>query len=375
MALKFFLGPTQGPPPAGVNQGNIEARAAKLARMEFRPLLTVHQVPRAAKRCNLREDFWSALKNSFSSIRCAKPSPSVWLVDGASRSRAAGFLDRTLPPITGRPHRCKPMPTNAIACFSTVNRPRRPKKISPPSWRKGVVGFEATPALGLTRCGDEGRPAFFGQHRGRRDGIDQPNFDSLRSSPTILVEPQNAKVPPPRSVATTQMIDAVANRRTANRSRDKKRPVGFQINPDQLIRTKTKKRSLSAKKAAGAHHRRPHTRKKTAKFLPCLPLRRGTWNRRARRFSIPCTGSREMLTRKLGREILPVREIFHLSDEPKGKTQFKRGLWTLRQLAGRKVRIPRPPPMGANFVFRRRFRRWAVCGLFWHGKPGFPLPC
>jgi len=151
-----------------------------------------------------------------------------------------------------------------------------------------------------------------------------------------LVETRNWKMPAARSVATTQMVDAVAKShgQTAYQT-----PVGFKY-IGQLIRED--KIALGGEESAGLTIR-GHVPEKDG-ILACLLVAEMT---AARGASI-----REQLSamfKKLGREFHPIRENLHLSDEQKANT-IKKVAVDASTLLGRKV-VSVDRTDGAKFVF------------------------
>jgi phosphoglucomutase len=151
-----------------------------------------------------------------------------------------------------------------------------------------------------------------------------------------LVESRGWKMPAARSVATTQMVDAVAKShgQTAFQT-----PVGFKY-IGQLIRED--KIALGGEESAGLTIR-GHVPEKDG-ILACLLVAEMT---AARGASI---GEQiRALFKKLGREFHPVRENLHLSDEQKANT-IRKVTVDASTLLGRKV-VSVDRTDGAKFVF------------------------
>jgi len=151
-----------------------------------------------------------------------------------------------------------------------------------------------------------------------------------------LVETRGWKMPAARSVATTQMVDAVAKShgQTAYQT-----PVGFKY-IGQLIRED--KIALGGEESAGLTIR-GHVPEKDG-ILACLLVAEMT---AARGASI---GEQiRALFKKLGREFHPVRENLHLSDEQKANAIRKVAVDATTLLGRKVVSVDRAD--GAKFVF------------------------
>ena len=151
-----------------------------------------------------------------------------------------------------------------------------------------------------------------------------------------LVETRGWKLPAGRSVATTQMIDAVAKSYGQNAYQT---PVGFKY-IGQFIRED--KIALGGEESAGLTIR-GHIPEKDG-ILACLLVAEMT---AARQASI---GEQlRALFKKLGREFHPVRENLHLSDEQKANTIRKVAVDASTLLGRKVVSVDRTD--GAKFVF------------------------
>jgi len=293
--------------------------------MEFRPLLTVHQVPRAAKKVNLRENYLKRLEEliQFDTLRKAKPS----LVVDALHGCGAGYLDRTLSDhgVTVQAMRTeRDLPVRR-------DRPRRFRRKSRASAQGFVVDSKAT--AGLATDGDADRFGIVD-----RDGTwIQPNL-ILALVYDYLVETRKWKMPAARSVATTQMIDAVAKShgQTVHQT-----PVGFKY-IGQLIR-EDKNRSWRRKKSAGLTIR-GHIPEKDG-ILACLLVAEMI---AARGASI---GEQvRAMYKKLGREFWAGSAKIFIFPTNKRQTQSSVWLLTLRHSPAGKS-YPSTAPMAQKFVF------------------------
>jgi alpha-D-glucose phosphate-specific phosphoglucomutase len=185
--------------------------------------------------------------------------------------------------------------------------------------------------VGLATDGDADR---FGIIDGNGTWI-QPNL-ILALVYDYLVETRGWKLPAARSVATTQMIDAVAKShgQTAYQT-----PVGFKY-IGQLIRED--KIALGGEESAGLTIR-GHVPEKDG-ILACLLVAEMTAVRKA------SIGEQlRSLFKKLGREFHPVRENLHLSDEQKANTVQKVAVDASTLLGRKVVTVDRTD--GAKFVF------------------------
>jgi phosphomannomutase len=195
--------------------------------------------------------------------------------------------------------------------------------------RKAVLDSGA--AAGLATDGDADRFGIID-----RDGAwIQPNL-ILALVYDYLVESRAWKMPAARSVATTQMIDAVAKSHGQSIFQT---PVGFKY-IGQLIRED--KIALGGEESAGITIR-GHIPEKDG-ILACLLVAEMM---AARGASI---GEQiRAMFKKLGREFWPVRENLHLSDEQKANA-VKRVAVDASTLVGRKV-VSIDRTDGAKFVF------------------------
>ena len=195
--------------------------------------------------------------------------------------------------------------------------------------RRVVVDSKAV--AGLATDGDADRFGIVD-----RDGTwMQPNL-ILALIYDYLVETRRWKLPAARSVATTQMVDAVAK---SHGQSVHQTPVGFKY-IGQLIRQD--KIALGGEESAGLTIR-GHIPEKDG-ILACLLVAEMIASRGA---SIDEQIRR--LYKKLGREFWPVRENLHLSDEQKANAVGKVGVDSSTLLGRKVVSVDRTD--GAKFVF------------------------
>ncbi len=304
---------------------DIEARVAKMFAKDgpfpMSPAATSHGKKSAGEKVNLRENYLKRLEElvQFETLRKAKPS----LVVDALHGCGAGYLDRTL---TDHGVTVQSMRTERDCLFDGTGPDVSEENLAP--LRKTVVDSKA--AAGLATDGDADRFGIVD-----RDGTwIQPNL-ILALVYDYLVETRKWKMPAARSVATTQMIDAVAklHGQTVHQT-----PVGFKY-IGQLIRED--KIALGGEESAGLTIR-GHIPEKDG-ILACLLVAEMI---AARGASI---GEQvRAMYKKLGREFWPVRENLHLSDEQKANA-VKRVAVDSSTLAGRKV-ISIDRTDGAKFV-------------------------
>ncbi len=304
---------------------DIEARVAKMFAKDgpfpMSPAATSHGKKSAGEKVNLRENYLKRLEElvQFETLRKAKPS----LVVDALHGCGAGYLDRTL---TDHGVTVQSMRTERDCLFDGTGPDVSEENLAP--LRKTVVDSKA--AAGLATDGDADRFGIVD-----RDGTwIQPNL-ILALVYDYLVETRKWKMPAARSVATTQMIDAVAklHGQTVHQT-----PVGFKY-IGQLIRED--KIALGGEESAGLTIR-GHIPEKDG-ILACLLVAEMI---AARGASI---GEQvRAMYKKLGREYWPVRENLHLSDEQKANA-VERVAVDSSTLAGRKV-ISIDRTDGAKFV-------------------------
>jgi phosphoglucomutase len=185
--------------------------------------------------------------------------------------------------------------------------------------------------VGLATDGDADR---FGIVDGDGTWI-QPNL-ILALVYNYLVETRGWKMPAARSVATTQMVDAVGK---SHGQTTYQTPVGFKY-IGQLIRED--KIAFGGEESAGLTIR-GHVPEKDG-ILACLLVAEMT---AARGASI---GEQiRSMFKKLGREFHPIRENLHLSDEQKANTIRKVAVDASTLLGRKVVSVDRTD--GAKFVF------------------------
>jgi len=304
---------------------DIEARVAKMFAKDgpfpMSPAATSHGKRSVGEKVNLRENYLKRLEElvQFETLRKAKQS----LVVDALHGCGAGYLDRTL---TDHGVTVQSMRTERDCLFDGTGPDVSEENLVP--LRKTVVDSKAT--AGLATDGDADRFGIVD-----RDGTwIQPNL-ILALVYDYLVETRKWKMPAARSVATTQMIDAVAklHGQTVHQT-----PVGFKY-IGQLIRED--KIALGGEESAGLTIR-GHIPEKDG-ILACLLVAEMI---AARGASI---GEQvRAMYKKLGREYWPVRENLHLSDEQKANA-VERVAVDSSTLAGRKV-ISIDRTDGAKFV-------------------------
>jgi phosphoglucomutase len=198
---------------------DIEARAAQLAGKGGVPPLphgASHSTP--AETVNLRENYLKRLEElvHFETLRKAKPS----LVVDALHGCGAGYLDRAL---ADHGVTVQALRAERDCLFDGTGPDVSEENLAP--LRKAVVDSKAT--AGLATDGDADRFGIVD-----RDGTwIQPNL-ILALVYDYLVETRNWKMPAARSVATTQMMDAVAK---SHGQSIYQTPVGFKY-IGQLIR-------------------------------------------------------------------------------------------------------------------------------------------
>jgi phosphoglucomutase len=305
---------------------DIEARVAKLIAKDspfpMSPAVTSHGKNSSGEKVNLRENYLKRLEElvHFDTLRKAKSKLVVDVLHGCG----AGYLDRVL---ADHGVAIQALRTERDCLFDGTGPDVSEENLAP--LRKAVIDSKAT--AGLATDGDADRFGIVD-----RDGTwIQPNL-ILALVYDYLVETRKWKMPAARSVATTQMIDAVAkyHGQTAYQT-----PVGFKY-IGQLIRED--KIALGGEESAGLTIR-GHVPEKDG-ILACLLVAEMI---AARDASI---GEQiRAMFKKLGREFWPVRENLHLSDEQKANA-VKRVAVDASTLLGRKV-VSIDRTDGAKFVF------------------------
>jgi phosphoglucomutase len=305
---------------------DIEARVAKMIAKDgpfpMAPATSSHGKNGSGEKVNLRENYLKRLEElvRFDTLRRAK---SKFVVD-ALHGCGAGYLDRAL---AEHGVAVQATRTERDCLFDGTGPDVSEENLAP--LRKAVVDSKAT--AGLATDGDADR---FGIVDGDGAWI-QPNL-ILALVYDYLVETRQWKMPAARSVATTQMIDAVAKSHGQSIFQT---PVGFKY-IGQLIRED--KIALGGEESAGLTIR-GHIPEKDG-ILACLLVA----EMMAARGASIGEQTRAMF-KKLGREFWPVRENLHLSDEQKANA-VKRVAVDASTLLGRKV-VSIDRTDGAKFVF------------------------
>src|SRR3984893_12702848 len=276
----------------------------------------------SGEKVNLRENYLKRLEElvRFDSLRKAK---GKFVVD-ALHGCGAGYLDRAL---AGHGVAVEALRTERDCLFDGTGPDLSEENLAP--LRKAVTDSRAT--AGLATDGDADR---FGIVDSDGTWI-QPNL-ILALVYDYLVETRKWKMPAARSVATTQMIDAVAklHGQTVHQT-----PVGFKY-IGQLIRED--KIALGGEESAGLTIR-GHIPEKDG-ILACLLVAEMI---AARGASIGAQV--RAMYKKLGREFWPVRENLHLSDEQKANAINKVAVDASTLLGRKVVSVDRTD--GAKFVF------------------------
>jgi len=302
---------------------DIEARAAHIAANGGVPPLP-HAATKVqpSEKVNLRESYLKRLEElvRFDTLRNSGVKFAVDALHGCG----AGYLDRALSEHGVAVHALR---TDRDCLFDGTGPDVSEENLAP--LRQAVIDSNAT--AGLATDGDADRFGIVD-----RDGAwIQPNL-ILALVYDYLVETRQWKMPAARSVATTQMIDAVAKSRGQSVHQT---PVGFKY-IGQLIRED--KIALGGEESAGLTIR-GHIPEKDG-ILACLLVAEMI---AARGASI---GEQiRAMYKKLGREFWPVRENLHLTDEQKANA-VRRVAVDASTLLGRKV-VSIDRTDGAKFVF------------------------
>jgi phosphoglucomutase len=305
---------------------DIEARVTKMIAKDgpfpMAPAAGSHGKDFSGEKVNLRENYLKRLEElvHFDTLRKAK---STFVVD-ALHGCGAGYLDRAL---ADHGVTVQAMRTERDCLFDGTGPDVSEENLAP--LRKAVIDSNAT--AGLATDGDADRFGIVD-----RDGTwIQPNL-ILALVYDYLVETRNWRMPAARSVATTQMIDAVAK---SHGQTTYQTPVGFKY-IGQLIRED--KIALGGEESAGLTIR-GHVPEKDG-ILACLLVAEMIAARGA-----PIGDQIRAMFKKLRREFWPVRENLHLSDEQKANA-VKRVAVDASTLLGRKV-VSIDRTDGAKFVF------------------------
>jgi len=281
-----------------------------------------HEKKGAGERVNLKAEYLRRLSElvRFEVIQKAK----LKVVTDALHGAGAGYLDKALADhgtaVTARR-------TERDCLFGGSGPDVDEKNLAP----LGKAVKETGAKVGLATDGDADR---FGIVDGDGAWI-QPNL-VLALVYDYLVETRGWKMPAARSVATTQMVDAVAK---SHGQATYQTPVGFKY-IGQLIRED--KIVLGGEESAGLTIR-GHVPEKDG-ILACLLVAEMT---AARGASI---GEQvRAMFKKLGHEFHPVRENLHLSDEQKANAIRKAAVDATTLLGRKVVSVDRTD--GAKFVF------------------------
>jgi phosphoglucomutase len=302
---------------------DIEARAAQIAAKGGVPPLPHSAINvKPSEKVNLREKYLNRLEElvRFEVLRKAN---AKFIVD-ALHGCGAGYLDRAL---SDHGVAVQAMRTDRDCLFDGTGPDVSEENLAP--LRKTVIDSKST--AGLATDGDADR---FGIVDGDGTWI-QPNL-ILALVYDYLVETRQWRMPAARSVATTQMIDAVAK---SHGQSVHQTPVGFKY-IGQLIRED--KIAMGGEESAGLTIR-GHIPEKDG-ILACLLV--------AEMMAARGASIGEQIRaayKKLGREFWPVRENLHLSDEQKANAMKKVALDGSTLLGRKVVSIDRTD--GAKFVF------------------------
>jgi phosphoglucomutase len=305
---------------------DIEARVAKL--IEKNGALAGEPPPEqpparpAADKVSLREPYLSRLSElvRFDVFR----KPGCKFVCDALHGCGAGYLDKVL---ADHGVSAQAIRTDRDCLFDGTGPDVSEENLAP--LRRAVGDSHAL--AGLATDGDADRFGIID-----RDGSwVQPNY-ILALVYDYLVETRGWKLPPARSVATSQLLDAAAH---SNGQTTLQTPVGFKY-IGQLVRED--KIALGGEESAGLTIR-GHIPEKDG-ILACLLVAEMT---AARGASI---GEQvRALFKKVGREYWPVRENLHLTDEQKANAVSKVAVDATTLLGRKVVSVDRTD--GAKFVF------------------------
>ncbi len=305
---------------------DIEARVTKMVEKDgpfpAKSAPTSGDKRAANEMVNIRETYLQRLEQlvRFDALRQAK----THFVYDALHGCGAGYLDTVL---TRNGIAVKAMRLNRDTLFDGTGPDVSEPNLAP--LRKAVL--DSVAIAGLATDGDADR---FGVID--RDGTwIQPNH-ILALLYDYLVETRQWHMPAARSVATTEMMDAVAK---SHGQKIYQTPVGFKY-IGQLIRED--KIAMGGEESAGLTIR-GHVPEKDG-ILACLLV--------AEMLASRGTSIEEQikaLFKKLGREFWPVRENFHLTDEQKANAVRQVAI-DASTLLGRKI-LSVDRTDGAKFVF------------------------
>jgi phosphoglucomutase len=303
---------------------DIEARVARLIEKDGASS-TARTSARDGDRTesvNLRETYLKRLEDlvRFDILRKAK---TKFVVD-ALHGCGAGYLDRAL---ADHGVTVQAMRTDRDCLFDGTGPDVSEPNLAP--LHNAVVDSGA--AAGLATDGDADR---FGVID--RDGTWVSPNHILALVYDYLVESRAWKLPAARSVATSQMIDTVAQ---SHKQTTYQTPVGFKY-IGQLIRED--KIALGGEESAGLTIR-GHVPEKDG-ILACLLVAEMLAARGA-----SLNEQIKQLFLKLGREFWPIRENLHLNDEQKANAVKKVAVDASTLLTRKVVSVDRTD--GAKFVF------------------------
>jgi phosphoglucomutase len=303
---------------------DIEARVAKLIAKNGNPREASKGLGGRGpvEKVILRETYLNRLEElvRFETVRKTK----VKFVADVLHGCGAGYLDRAL---AEHGVDVQAMRTERDCLFDGTGPDVSEENLAP--LRKTVTESKAT--AGLATDGDADRFGIID-----RDGTwIQPNH-VLALVYDYLIETRGWIMPAARSVATTEMIDAVGK---VHSQKIFQTPVGFKY-IGQLIRED--KIALGGEESAGLTIR-GHVPEKDG-ILACLLVAEMIAARGA------SLGDQiRQLFKKIGREFWPVRENLHLSDEQKTAALKKTAADTSTLLGKRVASVDRTD--GAKFVF------------------------
>jgi len=305
---------------------DIEARVMKIIAKDgpfpMSPPVSVHGKRSADELVNLRENYLKRIEELVRFDSLCKGN-CKFVVD-ALHGCGAGYLDRVM---ADHGVNVRAMRTERDTLFDGTGPDVSEENLAP--LRKAVAESGAT--AGLATDGDADRFGIVD-----RDGAwIQPNL-ILALVYDYLVETRGWNMPAARSVATTQMIDAVGK---SHAQTTHQTPVGFKY-IGQLIRED--KIALGGEESAGLTIR-GHIPEKDG-ILACLLVAEMIAARGA------SMGEQiRAMYRKLGREFWPVRENLRLSDEQKANAVKKVAVDASTLLGRKVVSIDRTD--GAKFCF------------------------
>ena len=302
---------------------DIEARVVKLIEKNDLPKAGASsQDGKKSETVNLRDSYLERLEElvRFDMLRKAK---TKFVVD-ALHGCGAGYLDRAL---ADHDVSIQSMRTQRDCLFDGTGPDVSEENLAPLS--KAVADSGAT--AGLATDGDADRFGIIDH-----DGTWFSPNHVLALVYDYLVDSRGWKMPAARSVATSQLIDAVAK---SHGQSTYQTPVGFKY-IGQLIRED--KIALGGEESAGLTIR-GHVPEKDG-ILACLLVAEML---AARGGSLH--DQIKQLFRKLGREFWPVRENLHLSDEQKANAVKKVSVDSSTLLGRKVVSVDRTD--GAKFVF------------------------